>query len=502
MKTIKDINRQVSIKIKGVLYMMLLILVIYVSVSIVVLSSSRRNLNIQREQFHRQVAEKLAINAADAIISGDIGSLMEQIRQMKLSSNVKEVRVINRQGIIISSDDLENIGKIDDELLKKINDMEHIGYEMADRVFSPIKIAEDVLGGLEIHFDLEAEDAALRKEFRKTVMQLMYISLVIFAVGVIGSFVVSRLMTRPIADLLREIDSFEREMGLKYSQPYDPSVRDETVQLKYAFYHMIENLKGYLSEYKRMFEEKERLSCMAAIGQMSAQIAHEMRNSLYAIRGAISGIERTKDHAEIKDYLSVIKDEALEMTMMADEFLRFAKMPSPSFVLCRIEDIINKVTELLNPDLKDSNVKVLKDRDGIQPIYGDPALLKQAFMNLFMNSIQAMKGGGIIKVNYKLSGSWLEIYISDTGPGIPGEMASKIFQPFFTTKNEGAGLGLAIVYKIVLAHHGNIELLPSERGALFRIQLPLGERSYVASGKINSRDLEKERNTHEEDSLS
>lgn len=488
MKVFKDINRQMSIKTKGVLYVMLLILVIYVSVSIVVLSSSRRNLDIQREQFHRQVAEKLAISAADAIVSRDFGSLMEQIRQMKSSSNVKGVRVINRQGIIIASDELENIGKIDDQLLKRINGMDRTGYEMTDRVFSPVKIAEDVLGALEIHFDLEAEDAVLRKEFKETVMQLMYISLVIFAIGVIGSFIVSRLMTRPIANLLREIESFEREMGLKYSQPYDMSVRDETVQLRYAFYHMIESLKGYLSEYKRMFEEKERLSCMAAIGQMSAQIAHEMRNSLYAIRGAISGIERSGYQMEIKDYLSVIKDEALEMTMMADEFLRFAKMPSPSFVPCRIGDIINKVTELLSPDLEESNVRVLKDEDGIQPIHGDPALLKQAFMNLFMNAIQAMKGGGIIKVNYRISGPWLEIYVSDTGPGIPEEMASKIFQPFFTTKNDGAGLGLAMVYKIILAHHGNVELLPSEVGALFRIQLPLGEKSYVAQEKINSRE--------------
>lgn len=485
MKTFKDINRQLSIKAKGVLYVMLLIVVVYVSVSIAVLSSSRKNLNIQREQFHRQVAEKLAINASDAIISDDLGSLMEQIRQMKSSNHIKGLKVINSQGIIIASDELKNIGKLDDSLLKKMDEIDQKGYKTTDQVVLPIMISGDLLGGLEINFESGTEDAALNKEFKKTIIQLMYIALVIFAVGMSGSFIVSMLMTQPIVNLLKEIESFEREIGLRYSQPYDPSVRDEVAQLRHAFYHMIENLRGYLSEYKRMFEEKEKLSCMAAIGQMSAQIAHEMRNSLYAIRGAISGIERSKHQLEIKDYISVIKDETLEMTIMADEFLRFAKMPSPSFVPCKIDDVVNKVVDLLNPDLEESNIKVLREGDGIPEISGDPALLKQVFMNLFMNAIQAMKKGGIITVSYKMTDAWLEIYIKDTGPGIHTDMASKIFQPFFTTKSDGAGLGLAMVYKIILAHHGNIELLPSEKGALFRIQLPSRERNSVNSGKID-----------------
>lgn len=480
MKVLKDLNKRTSIKTKGILYVMLLIVIIYVSVSIVVLSSSRRNLNIQRQQFHHSVAEKLAINASDAIISEDYGFLMEQIRQLKSSGQVKGINIIDKHGIVIASDNLKNLGQLNDSVLKKLGDFisSRRNENLSEgRIFLPIEIEGDILGALEIDFDLQAENASLDKEFKKTIIQLMYLSLVIFAVGIGGSFIVSLIMTRPITTLLGEIEAFEKEIGLRHVKLYDSSDRDETVQLRNAFYHMIEDIKRYLSEFRRMSEEREKLTCMASIGQMSAQIAHEIRNSLYAIRGAISGIERSNDLSEIHEYVGVIKDETSEMTIMADEFLRFSKMPSPTFVHCDLDDVIDKVIDLLEPDLEDSNVKVIKKNgDKIPKIMGDPSLLKQVFINLFMNAIQAMKKDGTITVEYAVSDERLEVYVKDTGPGIPCEMSQKIFQPFFTTKADGTGLGLATVYKIILAHHGDIKLLPSEKGAHFVIKFQVGDR--------------------------
>ena len=492
MKALRDLNKRTSIKTKGVLYMMLLIVVIYVSVSIVVLSSSKRNLNIQRQQFHKSVAEKLAINASDAMISEDFGFLMEQIRQLKSSGQIKDIKIVDRQGIVIASDSLKNIGKLDDALLKKLEDAGSgiSGNESESQMFLSIGISGDILGGLEIDFDLDAEDAGLNKEFKKTIIQLMYLSLIIFAVGIGGSFIVSMILTRPITSLLKEIEVFEREIGLRHTKLYDPSDRDEAVQLRHAFYNMIEDLKRYLSEFRRMSEEREMLTCMATVGEMSAQIAHELRNSLHSIRGAISGIERSGDIAEVREYIAIIKDETREMTMMADEFFRFAKMPSPSFVYCEISNVIDKVIDLLEPDLEESNVKVIKkEGERIPKIMGDPTLLKQVVINLFMNAIQAMKQDGAITVEYTTSDGWLEVYIKDTGPGVPKEIAQKIFQPFFTTRADGTGLGLATVYKIILAHHGDVKLLLSEKGAHFVIKLPLGDRHIADTDELKLESL-------------
>jgi len=487
MRSLRDLNKRTSIKSKGVLYVMLLIGAIYISVSMVILSSSRRNLNIQRQQFHRNLAEKLAINTADSIISEDYGFLMEQIRQLKSSGQIRGIRVIDRQGIVIASDSLENIGNLDNAMLRKLSDA--VNGETKDegsegQIFLPVEIKGDTLGGLMIDFDLGAEDASLNKEFRKTIIQLVYLSLIIFAAGIGGSFVVSMILTRPITSLSKEIRAFEKEIGLGHIKLYDLSVRDETVQLRYAFYNMIENLRRYLSEFKRMSEEKEMLTCMATVGEMAAQIAHELRNSLHSIRGAISGIERSDDMSEMREYIAIIKDETREMTVMADEFFRFAKMPSPSPVYCNISSIIDRVTDLLEPDLEESGIEVIKKDAGVPMVMGDPTLLKQVFVNLFMNAIQAMKKGGTITVQYTTSDGWLEVYIKDSGPGVPEEIARKIFQPFFTTRAEGTGLGLATVYKIILAHHGDVRLLPSERGAHFLIRLPLGDRRTRVEGEL------------------
>ncbi len=479
MRILKEIHRRTSIKTKGVVYVVALILVIYLSVSIVVLSSARKNLNAQLNQFHLSIARKLAVTASDSIVSDDYGFLMEQIRRLKSAGQIKHAKIVDRRGIVISSDDLQMIGGLDKGLLEKMKTT--IGKDPippaspeAD-VVVPVEIDGDLLGAVEVEFDWEAENRALDLEFRKTIIQLVYIAVIIFAVGVSGAFVVSMVLTRPIRNLLREIEEFEREIQSGSGELSDPSDRDETVQLRHAFHCMTENLRNYLREFKKMSEDRERLTCMATVGQMSAQIAHEIRNSLYAIRGAISGIKRSGDLSEVQEYIEIIKDETVEMTMMADEFLRFARIPSPSPVPCNIDDIINKVIELLEPDFEEGKVTVVRRGGDAAEVMGDPTLLKQAFMNLFINAVQAMEGGGRIYVEYRRSGDALEVLVEDTGPGIPGEMAPRIFQPFFTTKAEGSGLGLATVYKIIVAHHGDIRILDSERGARFLITLPLAE---------------------------
>lgn len=451
---------------------MLLIVVIYTSVSILVLTSARRNLIEQLKHFHLSIAEKLTVNASDSIVSGDYGFLMEQIRQLKSSGQIKGVKIIDRRGIIIASDSFGNIGQSDKGLFERMNNTKK---EISETdLFLPVEIDKDLLGFLKVSFDWESEREALDREFRKTEIQLIYLALIILAIGIGGSFVVSLILTRPITTLSKEIEDFEREIHSGSGNLIDPSDRDETVQLKHAFHRMVGNLRNYLEEFKKMSEDRVKLVCMATVGQMSAQIAHEIRNSLYAIRSAISGIERKSNSSAIQEYVDIIKDETLEMTMMADEFLRFAKVPSPIPAPCNIDDIVKRVTELLEPDLTESRVKVIiEDNKSIPEIMGDPALLKQVFMNLFLNAIQAMKEGGDIIVNYRTNEGQLEIGVKDTGPGIPEEIASMVFQPFFTTRSEGSGLGLATAYKIILAHHGDIKLIESKRGAHFLITLPL-----------------------------
>jgi signal transduction histidine kinase len=239
---------------------------------------------------------------------------------------------------------------------------------------------------------------------------------------------------------------------------------------------MMTNLRGYLQRNKKIAKEQEKLTCMAAIGQMSAQIAHETRNSLYAIRGAVSGLEKVDNPAESKEYVEVIKEEIQEMKRMSDDFLQFARTPEPELIPCQVDEVVQRVAELLEPDLEEAGIRL--ERTGTAPrVVADPTLLKRAFMNLFLNAIQAMEDGGIIMVEYRLAGNFVEIRIQDEGPGIPEDVNLKVFQPFFSTKINGSGLGLPTVYKLMAAQHGEVDLEESETGARFMIQLPVADKS-------------------------
>ena len=489
VKILSELNERTSIKAKGIIYMMLMIIFIYLSVSVIVLSTARKNLVLQLKQFHISIAEKLAVAASDSLISKDYGPLLEQVRQLKLSSQVRSVKAVDKRGVVVLSDDLSEIGRHDPNMLKRIQDTARTGKNAGvsdSQVLLPVSVGGDVLGAIEVDFN-DLENARPDKEFRKTKIELAYLSLLIFAAGIWGSFIVSSILSKPLTRLVREVQTFEKEITLGASNLCGPAARDESVQLRHAFQHMIENLKKYLKEFRKVSEEREKLTCMATVGQMSAQIAHEMRNSLYAIRGAASEIGKVNSQPEMQEYIDIIKDESVEMMIMADEFLRFSRVPSPSPRLCRVTEIVDKVVELLEADLEEAGVAVARVGSSEVPqTIGDPALLKQVFMNLFINAIQAMKGGGTITVRYEHSGEWIKVHVMDTGPGVPDKIASKIFQPFFTTKHEGSGLGLATVYKIILTHHGDIRLLGSDEGAHFMIMLPLPGNVYARDYKTEN----------------
>ncbi len=472
MKLLENFNNKISIKTKGIIYVVILIGFIYISISIIVLSVARRNILSQMKNFHNSIARKLVLTAADSLVSENYSYLMQQVRQLQATEQIKAVRVIDSRGIIVASDKIQEIGTTDRQLQDIMLSRKSQNESGLD-IMMPVTIDGDILGAVRIGFDWDAEQELIRGEFYKIKMRLFYLALVIFVIGVGGAFVVSRKLTRPIIELLKEIEEFDKEIYQSGEDHSRSSYGDETVQLSHAFHQMLRNLRKYLKEFIRMSEEKEKLSCMATVGQMSAQIAHEIRNSLYAISGAISGLEAVSNRNDMIEYIEIVRDEVREMTMVTERFLRFARMPEPSPVRCNIEDIIKKVNDLLEPDLEESGIKVTVEGERPPDTIADPTLLKQAFMNIMMNSVQAIEKDGEINISMDTSSGYIVVTIEDSGPGIPSEIAEMIFRPFFTTKHDGTGLGLAIVYKIVLSHHGEVFFENTKNGACFTVRIPV-----------------------------
>lgn len=227
-----------------------------------------------------------------------------------------------------------------------------------------------------------------------------------------------------------------------------------------------------------MEAEMVRMSRLADIGKLAAKLAHELRNPLSPIKGAAQIIRREyANDANLKEFLDIIEEEVNTLNRITSELLDFARPLSLDLRLINLNDVIHKNLRFLAGYLSEHHVASEFDADASLPnIIADPRQMDQVIRNLCMNAVQAMPQGGRIRIDTRCHPrqQLVLMEISDTGPGIPPNALDTIFQPFFTTKAKGAGLGLPIVRKIVESHGGAIEVRSTlGRGTTFTVSLPL-----------------------------
>jgi two-component system sensor histidine kinase HydH len=215
---------------------------------------------------------------------------------------------------------------------------------------------------------------------------------------------------------------------------------------------------------------------MAAIGELAAGIAHEIRNPLGIITGSAETVRKHGDRKIQEEMTNYILEESKRINGLISAFLDFAKPKEPKLVNCNLGEILEKTLLLLSPQAKTLGVEIRKEiPQTLLQVSVDPDQMRQAFTNLGVNALEAMPQGGVLKVTV-LENAKGEIVLrfSDTGKGIPKEVQSKVFDPFFTTKDGGTGLGLSIVHRIITQHGGNISMEDRKGGgSIFTISLPL-----------------------------
>jgi signal transduction histidine kinase len=215
---------------------------------------------------------------------------------------------------------------------------------------------------------------------------------------------------------------------------------------------------------------------MAAIGELAAGIAHEIRNPLGIISGSAETIRKHENQKIREEMTGYILEESTRINRLISSFLDFAKPKEPKLVKCDLREVLQKTLLLLSPQAKTQGVEIRKEipQEPLQASV-DPDQMRQAFTNLSVNALEAMPKGGILKITVlENPRDKVSIRFSDTGSGIPKEAQSKIFDPFFTTKEGGTGLGLSIAHRIVTQHGGDLDVEGGERkGSIFTITLPL-----------------------------
>ncbi len=248
-----------------------------------------------------------------------------------------------------------------------------------------------------------------------------------------------------------------------------------------------------LQRQTRLLLEKEvqlrRADRLSALGQLSAGLAHEIRNPLGAIKGAVEILQDdyTAGHPKA-EFFGIVLKEVDRLNTVVTNFLSFARPATVTFSPVDLRGILTDLEGLVSGQAHTNRVQVFTSfHVGPSRVMADEALLKQAFLNIMLNALEAMPEGGDLAISTRLApnaaagepreslrAEWVEVVFDDTGHGITEEALARIFDPFFTTKRDGTGLGLAITYRIVENHHGSIRVVSQPgKGTTFVVTLPL-----------------------------
>jgi signal transduction histidine kinase len=230
-----------------------------------------------------------------------------------------------------------------------------------------------------------------------------------------------------------------------------------------------------LTETKKLQDQLIRSERLAALGQSVAEITHEIKNPLMLIGGFAQQLSRTITDEKGLRKVQIIAREIERLERLLSELRDFYLPSTMSVEKVDLEDLQNDTFSLIRKDCEEKDIKVrFHVEEGARYVAGDPNKLKQVLLNLYKNSIDAMENGGVLTVSARPSGESVEITVSDNGCGISETDKKSIFSPFFTTKNSGTGLGLAVCKRIIDQHEGGSISMESEegKGTTFTITLP------------------------------
>jgi len=298
------------------------------------------------------------------------------------------------------------------------------------------------------------------KEIENEMQNTFVISLgIVLALGVFGIILISRFISSPISNLTQITNRISKGEKLEIkSNSINSDVNDVLISL--------EKMSKDLEEYKSKLIKQEKLS---SIGKLASHLAHDIRNPLTVIKVTLDVIKAKNKNLTPEDIEKFERvDTAMyRITHQIDNVLDFIKGKPLKFKKYQINDIIDSAIEDL-PKSENIKIEIVYEKSEIEC---DFEAMKVVLLNLIINSIHAIKDDGKIKIISKIRGDKVIIQIEDNGPGIPVDILDKIFEPLFTTKEEGTGLGLVSCKSLIEQHHGRISV--ENNPTRFIIELPI-----------------------------
>ncbi len=335
--------------------------------------------------------------------------------------------------------------------------------------------AGDVVGVESISIPLDVALARVRKVAIDTfAIGVATLGLLFLAIYVIFRGVVTKPLNRLSLTFRRIVDGTE-PLGKDIRAERQDEIGDVTESFNVLSRHLLaaqEKLKKTAELEKQMMETEK----LAALGQLSAGVAHEINNPLGGVKLCFNNLmTTTMDEEKRKQHVRVINSGFDRIQIIVKSLLDFSKNSSLSVAPASLNEIVEDVLGLAEYTVSKKGIRLVKDLSpGMPQLAVDANKLEQVFLNLIMNAVQAMDGGGTLTVRTRCGERTCSLSVSDTGKGIPSDVMPRIYDPFFSTKGvgEGTGLGLTVSKAIIEQHGGEMSVETSEQGTMFTVSLP------------------------------
>ncbi len=408
---------------------------------------------------------------------------------------VKDVSITDTSDEVQASTDPQNVGKRVLRTNKKKGPKEYVisgvlGEEnrgvgaKTSTLTIPIVAGDRRIGTLLITRTLEDFSLLSQEAFLSRVLA----TLVVFALGILASLYLSWSLIQPLQGLTEAAQKVAAgDLGVQVS----PAGGGEIGTLAQSFNEMVERLR----EHRALEERLHFAERTTALGRLASAVAHEIRNPLNFINLSIDHVrerlapEEARKREDFDRILSNMKAEISRLNRLVGDFLSFGKPMRLHPRLVSIEEVLREVAALVEHKAKDQGIALEVAADeGLPRIVADPELLKTCFLNLMINAVDAMPEGGVVGLSVRRAtadqSDTLVVAVRDSGHGMSAEDIASAFEPYFSTKDTGFGLGLALTKKIVSDHGGTIVLESAPgQGTTARISLPL-----VADRRAASRE--------------
>ncbi len=530
---------RLSLGLKFSLAVTVLIVLTLTGVAGLVISNQRDALRESIAQSNLTMTRNLAHDAEASMLVFDPLRLDELVTTVLDATSCVYAMITDRSGLIVAHTTRSLIGSRSDRAAAgpsgrgrspggEVVRERVINGEQVKEFTVPITIGSEYLGAATVAYAARTTDAAIERDLARLRRSIVLITGIVLLFGIIGAFVVSSFMTRPITRLKQKMQDvqggnlnaevenprivrcwerlacdktdcpaygstrcwavagtfchgtvqgqFAQKIGdCRKCVVYRESCGDEIGELVEVFNQMVKDLRHNLTELEKVNTEKSRMERLSALGEMASTVAHETKNPLNSIRLATSYLKKNFQGEILTEFLGIIEEEVARLNELTSGFLGYSRPAPLRLKPCDINAVVRATADLVRQEATDRNIElvVLMD-DHVPPVGCDISQMKQALLNLLVNAMDVTPEGRSISVTTESVNGRVLIAVQDTGAGIPAPELEKIFKPFYTTKTRGAGLGLAIVERIVKEHGGEIRVASEQgRGTTFSMYLPV-----------------------------